>query len=298
MINCKECEREFETLDSLRRHRVQKHKISAEQTYIDYTFSGVQPVCKCGCGEKVNFLSIEKGFVDYILGHASRVSNNWGHNKSALDKSHSTQKKMHDEGTLKVWNDGLTINDPRVRANIDAVMANPNRGDNISKALSDVPKSEEHKLKIKENAIIRWANPDEREKQSHKGMQYIIKNGFTVKSKLEDKFIDLLEKYLGLTEHEHYHRQHYVRDIKGLFDFKISGKKILIEVDGDFWHCNPNTKFSEPVYEAQKGNLRQDKIKEQWCVNNGYKLLRFWELDINNKPEEVINELKKELGFN
>lgn len=24
---CKECDREFETLDSLRRHRVQKHKI-------------------------------------------------------------------------------------------------------------------------------------------------------------------------------------------------------------------------------------------------------------------------------
>lgn len=79
--------------------------------------------------------------------------------------------------------------------------------------------------------------------------------------------------------------------------YKIKGKNILIEVDGDYWHCNPNSKFSEPIYETQKGNLIQDKIKEQWCIDNGYKLLRFWESDINTKPEEIIKTLKKELGL-
>jgi len=37
-------------LDSLRRHRSQKHSINAEQTYIDYVLDGVEPKCKCGCG--------------------------------------------------------------------------------------------------------------------------------------------------------------------------------------------------------------------------------------------------------
>ena len=50
MIICKECDREFESLDSLRRHRSQKHSINAEQTYIDYVLDGVEPKCKCGCG--------------------------------------------------------------------------------------------------------------------------------------------------------------------------------------------------------------------------------------------------------
>ncbi len=297
MVKCKECECEFDSLDSLRRHITQKHGVNAEQTYVDYVLNGVKPTCKCGCGESVKFLSIEKGFVDYIRGHAARVNNNWGHNKEVLRKSHETQKKMHASGDLKIWNKGLTIDDSRVKNNIDKVMSNPNRGINISKKLKGVSKSEEHKIKIQEASELRWSNPDEREKQSHRRMLYITKNGFEVKSKLEDIFINIMEEEFGFKEHIDYHRQHYVREIKSLYDFKISGKKILIEVDGDFWHCNPNSKYNKPKYAAQISNLKQDKIKEEWCLNNNFKLLRFWESDIKNKPEEIINILIKELGL-
>lgn len=125
MVNCKECNREFESLDSLRRHRSQKHNINAEQTYIDYILNGIEPKCKCGCGEKPKYLGIDAGYREYKLGHASRVSNNWGHNPDALKKSHETQKKMHDDGSLQMWNKGLSIDDVRVRTNIDKVMSNP-----------------------------------------------------------------------------------------------------------------------------------------------------------------------------
>lgn len=292
MLICKECNREFETLDSLRRHRVQKHKISAEQTYIDYKLDGRPPLCKCGCGSRTNFLSIEKGFVEYILGHASRVHNNWGHNQEAIKKSHETQKEMYKNGELIIWNKGLTIDDKRVSDNIQKVMSNPNRGENISKALSGVVKSEEHKLNISKTAVVRWSDESEREKQSHRRMEYIIREGFQVKSKLEETFKNILMNSVGLKEEIDFYHQFYVREIKAIYDFKISGKKILIEVDGDYWHCNPNGKFPEPIYKAQKANLVQDKIKEQWCVDNGYKLLRFWEKDINELPEWVIEQLR------
>lgn len=294
-IKCPECGKELLTLDSLRKHRSIVHKIPSEQTYIEYKLNGIKPTCACGCGEDVKFLGFELGYREYKLGHASRVNNNWGHNKEANKKSHETQKKMHESGELVIWNKGLTIEDDRVRDYIIKVMANPERGKNISKKLIGVPKSDEHKIKIKENAIIRWSNPDECEKQSHRRMQFIIKNGFCTKSKLEDVFADILFDVFSFVEHEHYHRQFYVREIKGLYDFKIRGKKILIEVDGDFWHCNPNSTFAIPKYESQKGNLIQDKIKEEWCKNNDYKLLRFWESDINNHPQEVIKRLKEEL---
>lgn len=297
MVTCKECNREFESLDSLRRHRKQKHDINAEQTYIDYVLNGITPVCKCGCGEKPKYLGIDAGYRDYIRGHAARVNNNWGHNPDAIKKSHDTQKQMYEDGTLTIWNKGLGMDDKRVRDNITKVMANPNRGLNISKALTGVEKSDEHKAKISEAAIIRWANPDEREKQSHTRMQYIIKNGFTVTSKLEETFIDILKNEFNMVEDIDFHGQHYVREIKGLFDFKISGKKILIEIDGDFWHCNPNSQFSVPKYAAQISNIRQDKIKEQWCVDNGYQLFRFWETDINKHPEQVITALKEVLSI-
>ena len=293
MIICKECNREFKSLDSLRRHNNQKHKINAEQTYIEYVLDGIKPRCKCGCGKTTNFFSIEKGYVDYVLGHAARVNNNWGHNPNAIKKSHETQKKMHDSGELNVWNKGLTIYDERVRNNIDKVMANPNRSKNISKKLKGVAKSEEHKENIKIAADKRWESDEEREKQSNRRMEYIIKNGFQTKSKLENIFKDILINNFGFIEGVHFYHQFYVREIKSLYDFKISGKKLMIEVDGDFWHCNPNSKFATPQYASQKKNLIQDEIKNKWCLDNNFILLRFWETDINNNPDTVIEILKK-----
>ena len=292
---CKECGELYNTLDSLRRHRVQKHNVNSEQTYIDYVLNGVKPICKCGCGLSTNFLSIEKGFVEYIRGHSSKIKNNWGHNPEAIKKSHETQKKMYESGELTIWNKGLTIEDERVKKNVEQALANPNRGKNISLGLSGVAKSEAHKLKLSKTAKLRWSDPKEREEQSNRRMEYIVKNGFFVKSRLETHFKEILTNDLVLIENVDFHSQHYVRDIKALFDFKIKGKKILIEVDGDFWHCNPNTIFKEAVYDAQKSNVLQDKIKNDWCQENGFKLIRFWETDILTKREEVIKTLKEEL---
>jgi very-short-patch-repair endonuclease len=294
-IKCKDCQREFNDLDSLRRHRVQKHGINAEQTYIDYVLDGIEPKCKCGCGEKPKYLGIDVGYRDYIRGHAAKVNNNWGHNPKAIKKSHETQRKLYANGELKIWNKGLTMDDPRVRDNIDKVMSNPNRSKNISKKLIGVKKSGKHKEKLKIASKLRWSNPDEREKQSHKRMLYITKNGFEVKSKLEDIFIGIIEKEFDFKEHVDYYRQYYVREIKSLYDFKLSGKNILIEIDGDYWHCNPNSKHAKPKYAAQFKNLKQDKIKEDWCLNNSFNLLRFWESDIKNKPEDVISVLKEHI---
>lgn len=289
MITCKECNKEFETLDGVRRHRIQKHKINAEQTYIDYILDGVTPKCACGCGEKPKFLGIDAGYRDYIRGHAARINNNWGHNKEALKKSHATQKKMHAEGSLKVWNDGLTMADERVRNNVEKVIANPERGKNISKALSGVPKSEEHKSKIKINSKLRWSNPNEREKQSERLIANLIKNNYrNKKTKLEIRFETILKEIeVG------YKYQHQVSS--AIFDFLIIDKNILIEVDGDFHHCNPNSKHKIPIHPIQIKTVGNDIRKNRIAEENGYKLLRFWESDINNKSEEVIERLKLEL---
>lgn len=289
---CKECNQDFKSLKSLSQHRSYKHDIKAEQTYIEYELNGEEPTCACGCGNKPNFLSITKGYREYILGHASRVSNNWGHNPEAIRKSHETQKKMFESGELEIWNKGLTKEDPRVRKNVDAMLSHPDRNKKISEALRDVPKSEDHKEKLSKSQIKSWSNPEKRKKQRDNRMKYMINNDMVPTSKLEDKFEEILIKEFNLSPNVDFYRQFYVRDIKGLFDFKISGKNILIEVDGDFWHCNPNSKFKKPTYEAQKNNVKKDRIKDKWCKENNYTLIRFWEDDINNNLDNVINILK------
>jgi very-short-patch-repair endonuclease len=288
---CKECNKVYETLKGLSSHRFQKHKIKPQDTYDEYVLNGVKPTCNCGCGIVPKFLTITNGYRDYVHGHSSRVNNNWGHNPDAISKSHETQKKMYESGELTIWNKGLTIEDPRVKDNIDKVMSNPNRGKNISKGLTGVPKNDEHKIKLSNASKLRWLNPVEREIQSHKRMLWMSKNNYTVKSKIED-IINVILMSFGLKEDIDYERQSYVRDIKSYYDFKIFKYNTFIEVDGDFWHCNPNTKHNKPIYESQFKNLEKDKIKTNWCKENNYNLIRFWEYDINNNLDNVINTLK------
>ena len=72
-------------------------------------------------------------------------------------------------------------------------------------------------------------------------------------------------------------------------------KKIMIEVDGDYYHCNPNTIHKIPKYPMQKKNIINDKRKNTWCKNHNIELLRYWEKDINERPEWVISDLKLKL---
>ena len=89
----------------------------------------------------------------------------------------------------------------------------------------------------------------------------------------------------------------YIKEVKKIYDFYLPEFNVLIEIDGDFWHCNPNTKYAIPECKTQELNIENDKIKNKWAFDNNYKLLRFWEYDINNNLSQVIETLKKELNL-
>lgn len=105
---CKLCEKEFEKYTSLSRHMCLTHNMESEQFYVDYHLGGVCPLCKCGCGEKVRWNAIDKKFRDYSQGHQSRIHNNWGHNKKAIDASAETRRQQYASGERQVWNVGLS----------------------------------------------------------------------------------------------------------------------------------------------------------------------------------------------
>ena len=76
------------------------------------------------------------------------------------------------------------------------------------------------------------------------------------------------------------------------YDFKIKGKNILIEIDGDYWHGNPNTKYHFYDYKKVQDN---DKLKEEIAKENGFKLFRFWESDIKQNSNIIVNTIKEYL---
>src|SRR5690606_2887028 len=110
-------------------------------------------------------------------------------------------------------------------------------------------------------------------------------------SKLEKTF----ENILTILEIK-YEKFYYAKSIKAFYDFYLPDYNILIEVDGDFWHCNP-LKYSEPKFPSQVKNLERDKQKNEWASQNNIKLLRFWENDINNNITKVKQVLKENLSL-
>ena len=110
-------------------------------------------------------------------------------------------------------------------------------------------------------------------------------------SKLEDKFAKEFLDKLGVKSE----RQFLAKDIKRYYDFYLPDIRVLVEVDGSYFHGFG--KIYEEMSPMQKRNHRVDEIKNQWAAEHGIPLIRIWEHDINDNPGKVMEMLKKELGI-
>jgi very-short-patch-repair endonuclease len=282
---CEICEKQFNSLWGLSSHSVQKHNIKPEELYIKHELDGEKPYCKCGCGEPVNFLGIRKGFVDYVLGHASRVNNNWGHNPNAQKKSKDTQKRMYENGELVIWNKGLTIGDERVKTYVEKMLQNPERNEKISKSLKGKKRPKEVLDKLQDGMIKYWGKEENRVNKRILMSEYINNHQYENKTKLELYFESILNS-VGLN----FVSQYLICGYN--FDYYIPTMDMVIEVDGDFWHCNPKKYPNGPKYKSQIITLKNDKKKNLICENTkGITLLRFWESDIKERPEWIKDQL-------
>lgn len=285
---CKRCGKEYDNYDSLRKHTSRIHKISSEEFYLEFILNNKKPLCKCGCGEPTKWNKYGEGFRNYIKGHHNRVNNNFNTEKSKK-KSIETRRKKFKNGEIKIWNKGLTKETSDIVAQLGEKSKkenNPERAKKISKKLKGIPKSKEHTKKNTKHWQKYWSDPKHREEQSHKRMIWMKENDYTVKSNLEIKINDIL-KLLNIK----FEDQYYIRDIKAYYDFYLIDYNILIEIHGDFWHCNPLTEFKNPKYECQIKNLEKDKIKERWCDDNNIPLLKIWESEINDNIQSVTKNL-------
>ena len=82
-------------------------------------------------------------------------------------------------------------------------------------------------------------------------------------------------------------------------DFVISGKKIAIFCDGDFWHGykydekkKPSKKFWKEKIER---NMTRDRIISAKLRREGWAVLRFWEHDIEKKPGKCRDRITRKI---
>jgi DNA mismatch endonuclease (patch repair protein) len=78
-------------------------------------------------------------------------------------------------------------------------------------------------------------------------------------------------------------------------DFSNKKYKIAIFCDGTYWHSDPEKYSIDKLSKIQIHNMSYD-IKNNEALNKeGYKVLRFWEREINESPQKCVDSMEREL---
>jgi len=94
------------------------------------------------------------------------------------------------------------------------------------------------------------------------------------------------------------YRIHY--NLAGKPDIVFTKKKIAIFIDGCFWHKCPIC-FQEPETHKEfwlkkiGSNVERDLKNTKQLQGDGWTVLRVWEHDIRNTPDEVIKKIQQYL---
>jgi very-short-patch-repair endonuclease len=75
-------------------------------------------------------------------------------------------------------------------------------------------------------------------------------------------------------------------------DFCFPDKKLIIEVDGDFWHANPDLYSHDKLIPIQQKTVNKDKREASFIENINWKLVRLWEKDINENISACIKKVQ------
>jgi very-short-patch-repair endonuclease len=127
----------------------------------------------------------------------------------------------------------------------------------------------------------KWWNAlsqDERDTIIRQRIETAMQNGHSYSSKLEDRVAAMLDE-LGIK----YKRQWFIG--RKSYDFALPGK-VLIEVQGDYWHANPQIYKADDVFKGNdRGQTAQmiwdhDAEKKRHAESKGFSVIYIWESDM------------------
>ncbi|MBI5378264.1 MAG: very short patch repair endonuclease [Thaumarchaeota archaeon] len=79
-------------------------------------------------------------------------------------------------------------------------------------------------------------------------------------------------------------------------DFRV-GKYTVLFCDGDFWHGYNYEKKKRPAKKFWKDKIERNMTRDRKITRrlrrDGYSVLRFWEHDIERRPEMCINRIMR-----
>ena len=118
---------------------------------------------------------------------------------------------------------------------------------------------------------------------------------------ISKNFIEiLLNKDLDISNFLYGKNEKFIRHKSGAFKYDLTDQinKKIIEFNGDYWHCNPNSnkEYSKRNYFHKVKKMtaeeiwKYDKEKIELAELHGYRIKVIWEKDFRENPDKVIEE--------
>jgi G:T-mismatch repair DNA endonuclease (very short patch repair protein) len=155
----------------------------------------------------------------------------------------------------------------------------------------DPEKHQKHLEALYKGRAEFWKNIDEDTKRKFVEKVYSTKaKKGLYHSSLEERVSKILD-ILCIS----YKRQFFIKGLRHPYDFCLTNSKIIIEVNGDFWHANPDIyKATDIVKIPGYKNLiaeniwNRDKKNLDFACKNGYKVLTLWENKMRKSSDEEL----------
>ncbi len=180
-------------------------------------------------------------------------------------------------------------------------MANPETREKVSLSLKKTYDSHPEILKkMAEKQKERMSNPELREIARRNTLKMYESGSFPkqTNTKPERQIKEELIKR-GYQENIDFIHQ-YKFNNKFMCDFCFPKQKVIIEVDGDFWHGNPN-KYSDKdkLHPHQIKGINRDKSKDAYIKkfdNGSWTIIRIWESEIKKDVVKCVNKIVETLN--
>lgn len=144
------------------------------------------------------------------------------------------------------------------------------------------------------------------------GVEYTVQlPGYAKNSGKVSQMHKDISKFLKLNKIKHTNEEIFPRvsqKINRMYgpraDIKLTNKKIVIEVNGDMWHANPQKYKARDIINTWTGPQtakkiwEKDKIKKEHIESFGYKVLYIWEYDIRLNKQKAYQRLLDEINKN
>lgn len=270
-MKCEICGGEHRNNRLLACHVSRSHSsiISKEEYTLKYLYDNIHPRCKCGCGEKTSYRYFGK-FMIYISGHNTRTR------KGSAFITNFNKKELS-EIYHRRYKNGVWNNPTKTYIYKNCLFCN--KKFRVIPASFDVKRfcSNNCYYRYKVNAIknktldgIKYLNDCSKGGiLSHPGWKN-SKPELKVKSILNQNNIKFIHQYqIKLDNGKH-----------AMVDFLIDNN-IVLQVDGNYWHCNPE-KFNAEYYHTKikkfaKDIWKKDKLENKELTKRGFIVKRIWE---------------------